>query len=345
VLLVRFLLFCVAVLTSSVCRRRLFGVKCSGCGVGFDSVSLVMTARDRVYHVDCFRCVACRRQLVSGDEFAARRVDGALVCRDHFDHDRDVAAAAGRRPSLSATELRRAVDSPRDCVVSDDADATASSSTGATNALLTKTVASGVNSNVGIAKRKPSNAGSFSAAVVTALSQQFFGRPFLKRFALCYRPLSVCPVCPVFLSITFVHCGQTVGRIKRKLSMQVGLGPGHIVLDEDPAPPPPKGHSPHPIFGPYLLRPNGCIDQDATWYGARPQPRRLCVRRRPRSNLPKKGAEPPSPIFGPFLLWSNSCMHQAVTCYGGRPQPRGLCVGWRPSLLLNFRPMFIIYLL
>jgi len=63
-----------------------------------------------------------------------------------------------------------------------------------------------------------------------------------------------------------------------KLGMQVGLGPGHIVLDGVPAPPPPKGHSPHPIFGRYLLRPNGCMDQDATWYGGRPQPRRLCVR-------------------------------------------------------------------
>ena len=29
-----------------------------------------------------------------------------------------------------------------------------------------------------------------------------------------------------------------------KLGMQVGLGPGHIVLDGDPAPPSPKGHSP-----------------------------------------------------------------------------------------------------
>jgi len=45
-----------------------------------------------------------------------------------------------------------------------------------------------------------------------------------------------------------------------KLGMEVGLGPGHIVLDGDPAPPPPKGHSP-PIFGPYLLRPNDCMDQ------------------------------------------------------------------------------------
>jgi len=45
----------------------------------------------------------------------------------------------------------------------------------------------------------------------------------------------VCPVCPV-LSVMFVHCGQTVGRIKMKLGMPVGLGPGHIVLGGDRAP-------------------------------------------------------------------------------------------------------------
>ena len=138
------------------------------------------------------------------------------------------------------------------------------------------------------------------------------------------RCLSVCPVCSV-LSVTFVHCGQTVGRIKMKLGMQVGLGPDHIVSDGDPAPPPPKGHSPHPIFGPYLLRPNGCMDQDATWYGARSQPRRLCVRRDPALPSPKRG-QSPSQNFRPFLLWPNGCMHQDATWYGGRPQPRGLCV-------------------
>ena len=42
------------------------------------------------------------------------------------------------------------------------------------------------------------------------------------------------------------------GSIKMSLGMDVGLDPGHIVLDEDPAPLPKKGHSP-PIFGPYLL--------------------------------------------------------------------------------------------
>jgi len=48
-----------------------------------------MRARERVYHINCFRCVACQRQLCSGDEFAVRRDDGALVCRDHYNSDDD----------------------------------------------------------------------------------------------------------------------------------------------------------------------------------------------------------------------------------------------------------------
>ena len=110
------------------------------------------------------------------------------------------------------------------------------------------------------------------------------GRPFVKQFALCYRS-TVC------LSVMLVYCGQTVGRIKMKLGTHVGLGPGNIALGGNPAPPPPKGHSP-PIFGPYLLQPNGCMDQDATRHGARPWPRRLWVRWGPRSPLQKGGRAP-----------------------------------------------------
>jgi len=78
------------------------------------------------------------------------------------------------------------------------------------------------------------------------------------------------------------------------LVMEVGLGPGHIVLDGDP--PPPKEAHP-PIFGPYLLWPNGRMDQDATWYGgARPH----CVRWE-QSPPPKKWAQQP-PIFRPMFI-------------------------------------------
>ena len=44
-----------------------------------------------------------------------------------------------------------------------------------------------------------------------------------------------------------------------KLGMQVGLGPGHIVLDGDLAPPSPKGHSP-PQFSAHI-----CCGQMAAW--------------------------------------------------------------------------------
>ena len=58
--------------------------------------------------------------------------------------------------------------------------------------------------------------------------------------------LSVCCL-SVCLSVTLVYCDQTVGWLKMKLGMAVGLGPGNIVLDGDPAPPPQRGTA--PIFG------------------------------------------------------------------------------------------------
>ena len=62
-----------------------------------------------------------------------------------------------------------------------------------------------------------------------------------------------------------VYCDQTVGRIKMKLGMEVGLGQGHTELDGDPAPRPPKGAQPPSIFGPCLLWLSGWMDQDAAW--------------------------------------------------------------------------------
>ena len=65
---------------------------------------------------------------------------------------------------------------------------------------------------------------------------------------LSVRCLSVCPVCLSVISVTFVHCSQTVGRIKMKC-MQVDLGHGHNVLDGNPASPPQRGTAP-PNFRP-----------------------------------------------------------------------------------------------
>jgi len=139
-----------------------------------------------------------------------------------------------------------------------------------------------------------------------------------------------------------MHCGQTVGQIKMKLGMQLGLGPGHIVLDGDPAALPQRAQP--PIFGPYLLRPNGCMDQDATSYGARP----LCVRWGPRSPSPKRG-QSPTHNFWPMFIGPNGWIDQGGTGRGGRR----LCVRWGPTKLPppqkgvraplpNFRPMTVV---
>jgi len=94
-----------------------------------------------------------------------------------------------------------------------------------------------------------------------------------------------------------------VGWIKMKLGMQVGLGPGHIVLDGDPATAPPKGHS-LANFWP--------ISVVAKWLD-RPRPSRLCVRSEPSCPIPKKGTEPP-PQFSAHVLCGQTagCIKMAL---------------------------------
>lgn len=69
------------------CKRdyvRLFGAKCDKCGSIFSKNDYVMRAKNKIYHIECFRCCACARPLVPGDEFALRE-SGALYCKE--DHD------------------------------------------------------------------------------------------------------------------------------------------------------------------------------------------------------------------------------------------------------------------
>jgi len=67
----------------------------------------------------------------------------------------------------------------------------------------------------------------------TSSFSSVFGRPFVKRFALCYRTV----VCLSVLSVTLVYCGQTAEWIKMPLGTEIGLGPGDIVLHGDQLPP------------------------------------------------------------------------------------------------------------
>ena len=65
---------------------RLFGTKCDKCLRSFGKNDFVMRAKNKIFHLECFRCVACEKQLVPGDEFALR--DDGLFCReDHQESD------------------------------------------------------------------------------------------------------------------------------------------------------------------------------------------------------------------------------------------------------------------
>jgi len=116
-----------------------------------------------------------------------------------------------------------------------------------------------------------------------------------------------------------VYCGQTAAWIKMALGMEVGLSPGHIVLDGTQLPCPKRRQSLLPIFGPFLLWQNGWMHQDGTWYGGRPQPRDFV--------LPQKGRSPQCSR----VLWPNGCMNQDATAYRRMPRPTRHCVRWGPS--------------
>jgi len=112
-----------------------------------------------------------------------------------------------------------------------------------------------------------------------------------------------------------------------KLGMEVGLGPGHIVLDGDPTPPSPKEAQP-PIFGPCLL-----------WIN---MPLRMNVDLSPGHIVLDEDPAPPtknghsSPKFWPMSVvakWLDGSRCQLVTWYGGRPRPRRHCIRWGSSSL------------
>ena len=169
-----------------------------------------------------------------------------------------------------------------------------------------------------------------------------FGRPFVKRLALCYQ-IVVCPV----LSVTLVYCDQTVGWIKMKL----GAGsarPWPQCVGWRPSSRSPKGVQP-PNFRPIYVVAKCMAGWIKMPLGTKVgfDPSNIVLDGDP-APLPQKRDQSP-PIFGPCLLWPNGWMDQYATWHGGRPLPRPHCDRADPAppsrgtaTSPNFRPMSIV---
>ncbi|CAG7830698.1 unnamed protein product, partial [Allacma fusca] len=61
-----------------------FGTRCAVCEQGIPPTQVVRRAQDNVYHLQCFVCILCSRQLNTGDEFYLME-DRKLVCKSDYD--------------------------------------------------------------------------------------------------------------------------------------------------------------------------------------------------------------------------------------------------------------------
>ena len=61
---------------------REFGAKCSSCLRNIQASDWVRKARNNVYHLACFSCAVCARQLSTGEEFALQ--DTRVYCKVHY---------------------------------------------------------------------------------------------------------------------------------------------------------------------------------------------------------------------------------------------------------------------
>ncbi|KAG8229202.1 hypothetical protein J437_LFUL001074 [Ladona fulva] len=61
-----------------------FGTKCAACEEGIPPTEVVRRAGEHVYHLGCFACALCRRQLNTGDEFYLME-DRKLVCKPDYE--------------------------------------------------------------------------------------------------------------------------------------------------------------------------------------------------------------------------------------------------------------------
>ncbi|CAG2158507.1 unnamed protein product [Oppiella nova] len=83
-------------------EHLLFGTKCSGCSQGILPTDLVRRARSKVFHLKCFTCLVCRKQLSTGEELYILD-ENRFVCKEDYmtsRHNQVLTAGSPGEPDL-----------------------------------------------------------------------------------------------------------------------------------------------------------------------------------------------------------------------------------------------------
>ncbi|NXW39761.1 LHX1 protein, partial [Nyctiprogne leucopyga] len=99
---------------------RCFGTKCAGCAQGISPSDLVRRARSKVFHLNCFTCMMCNKQLSTGEELYIID-ENKFVCKEDYLSNSNSAkenslhsATTGSDPSLSPDSQDPSQDDAKD---------------------------------------------------------------------------------------------------------------------------------------------------------------------------------------------------------------------------------------
>ncbi|XP_035240377.1 LIM/homeobox protein Lhx1 isoform X2 [Anguilla anguilla] len=87
---------------------RRFGTKCAGCAQGISPNDLVRRARSKVFHLNCFTCMMCNKQLSTGEELYIID-ENKFVCKEDY-----LSSSAGKDTSLLSDSQDQLQDDVKD---------------------------------------------------------------------------------------------------------------------------------------------------------------------------------------------------------------------------------------
>lgn len=93
---------------------RRFGTKCGGCAQGISPNDLVRRAKSKVFHLNCFTCMMCNKQLSTGEEMYI--VDEfKFVCKEDYlsnSNGKDTTLLSGMEHNMTWTKSQLGTANP-----------------------------------------------------------------------------------------------------------------------------------------------------------------------------------------------------------------------------------------